>query len=118
MVLLPSIARDSVVSVMRALVTGRPDATNFLLLAAMGTVVSLPFMALWFLLRDLTRFYFHAQHLLHDGHDVFTPRFTLTALRLPLGELDRSAAALDAARIDPANIELLLACGIFLTVES
>lgn len=108
MVLLPAIARDSVVTVMRALLVGRPEATRLLLFAAMGAVLSLPFMALWFLLRDLTRFYFHAQHLLHDGYDVFTPRFTLTGLRLPLGELDESLGLLDAARIDPANIELLV----------
>ena len=108
MVLLPAIARDSVVTIMRALLTGGPEATRLLLLAAMGAVLSLPFMALWFLLRDLTRFYFHAQHLLHDGRDVFAPRFTLTGLRLPIGELNESIGLLEAARIDPVNIELLV----------
>ena len=108
MVLLPAIARDSVVTIMRALLVGGPEATRLLLLAAMGAVLSLPFMALWFLLRDLTRFYFHAQHLLHDGRDVFAPRFTLTGLRLPLGELNESIGLLEAARTDPTNIELLV----------
>ena len=108
MVLLPAIARDSVVVIMRTLVDSGLDATRLLLLVSIVAVLSLPFMSLWFLLRDLTRFYFHAQHLRHEGHDVFTPRFTLTGLRLPLGELDGGMRLLDAARLDPATVELLI----------
>lgn len=109
MVLLPAVERDAVVDVLRSLLTGRIEAAR--MLAALGVVVmlSLPFTALWMVLRDLIHFYFHSNHLHSEHADLFVPRFTLTSLRLPLGELGAtSAAALEGARAEPGTIELLV----------
>ena len=73
MVLLPAIARDSIVSVVRALLTNDLDLTHLCLIGAMVALLALPFAALWLVLRDLTLFYFHAQHVSHDGREAFTP---------------------------------------------
>ena len=53
MVLLPAIARDSIVSVIGALVSGDRDLAHGCLLAAMIALLALPFAALWLVLRDL-----------------------------------------------------------------
>jgi len=109
MVLLPAVERDAVVDVLRSLLTGRIEAAK--LVAALGVVVmlSLPFTALWMVLRDLIHFYFHSNHLHSDQADLFVPRFTLTGLRLPLGELDpASTMELAEARAEPGTIELLV----------
>jgi hypothetical protein len=109
MVLLPAIARDSIVSVIRTLVSGDLDLAHVCLLAAMAALLALPFAALWLVLRDLTLFYFHAQHLAHDGRDVFTPRFTLTGIRLASDELGAAGRAeLTTVRASAANIDLLV----------
>lgn len=109
MVLLPAVARDSVVDVVHTLLAGRLDAVRILLLVAVAASLALPFTAMWLVLRDITRFYFHANHIGVGGHDVFTPRFTLTGLRLPRGELrPGNEAALERARQDPRVVELLV----------
>lgn len=109
MVLLPSVERDSVVQVIRSLLEGDLDVVHLLLVLAMTIVVALPMIALWVVLRDLTRFYFHANHVQVDDGEAFTPRFTLTALRLPADELgSQTTADLDAARDDPRTVELLV----------
>jgi hypothetical protein len=109
MVLLPAVERDSVVSVARALLTGRMDAVHLLLVVGVAASLVLPFTALWLVLRDLTQFYFHANHLRHATGETFTPRFTLTALRLPVDELGEAGrAGLDAARSHARNVELLV----------
>ncbi len=107
-VLLPAIERDSVVVVLRSLFADL-DAVNGLLAAAMLMVLVLPLVALWMLLRELTRFYFHGQHLAGAESTVFVPRFTLTGLRLPSDELRPDAAhALADIRGGPENVELLV----------
>ncbi len=110
MVLLPAIARDAITSVLRALVDSDPTAAHYLLSAATVTVLGLPLLAFVLLLRDLTSFYFHGQHLIGPlGSQVFTPRFTLTGLRLPADELSPAAREdLLAARRSPGTIELLV----------
>jgi hypothetical protein len=109
MVLLPAVSRDSVVDVVHTLLAGRLDAVRVLLLVAVCASLALPFTAMWLVLRDITRFYFHSNHIAGGGRDVFTPRFTLTGLRLPAGELRAgSEAALDRARTDPRAVELLV----------
>lgn len=109
MVLLPAIARDSIVSVVRALLDNDLDAAHLCLIAAMVALLALPFAALWLVLRDLTLFYFHAQHVTHDGQESFTPRFTLTALRLPSDEIDADTrASLHDMRVAPSSVELLV----------
>jgi hypothetical protein len=108
-VLLPAIERDAVTVVLRALVTDL-TWTQAVLVVAMIGVLALPLIALWMLLRELTRFYFHSHHLHNsDGSRVFIPRFTLTGLRVPTDDLDPVAtAALRAAREQPDIYELLV----------
>lgn len=109
MVLLPAITRDSIVSVVRALLSNELDAVHLCLIGAMVALLALPFAALWLVLRDITLFYFHAQHHHHDGQDTFTPRFTLTALRLPADEIDADTrVSLHDMRLLPSTIELLV----------
>lgn len=109
MVLLPAVERDSVVTVVQALLTGRIDAVHLLLVAAVTASLALPFTALWLVLRDLTQFYFHANHLRHATGETFTPRFTLTGLMLPSDELGPAALGhLEADRAAAHNVELLV----------
>jgi len=109
MVLLPPIAKDSIVTVITRLTEGTVDSVRVLLIAAVTLALALPLIAFWLLIRDLTRFYFHGQHLRTGGHNLFLPRFTLTGLRLPAGELGAAATAdLERARNDPATVELLV----------
>jgi hypothetical protein len=110
MVLLPAIARDAITSVLRSLLDADPSVSHYLLSAATVTVLGLPLVAFVLLLRDLTSFYFHGQHLASEGGlPIFTPRFTLTGLRLPSDETaGASRDALIAARNAPENIELLV----------
>lgn len=109
LVLLPAVERDAVEVVLRALLTGPADAVHLLLVAAVVASLAVPFTALWLVLRDLTQFYFHANHIRHESGDAFTPRFTLTGLRLPRDELSPLAAdALDDARVDPEVVKLLV----------
>jgi hypothetical protein len=109
MVLLPAVERDSVVGVVSALLTGRMDAVHLLLVIGVAASLVLPCTALWLVLRDLTQFYFHANHLRHASGETFTPRFTLTGLRLPVDELSEAhRPALNTARTNPRNVELLV----------
>jgi hypothetical protein len=74
-----------------------------------GTVLLVPMVPMWLLFRDLTCFSFDANHFGEPDRELFTPRFTLTSLRLPLDELDAASAAdLERAYRDPRMIELLL----------
>lgn len=110
MVLLPAIERDAVVVVLRHLLSGPARLIDGLLVVAVLASIAVPFVAIGLLLRDLTTFYFHANHLRGaDGRDAFTPRFTLTGLQLPDDELSPSAStALGHARTDPNAVQLLV----------
>ena len=108
LVLLPAIGRDSVVNVLRSLLS----ETTALHTALAGLVVAtlgLTFAVVWLLLYEITRFYFHSNHVTSERGATFTPRFTLTSLHLPADELSPEAtAALVARREDPSNVELLV----------
>ena len=109
MVLLPAIERDAVVDVLRTLMTGPFEISHAIVAAGIGVMLTLPFTVLWMVLRDLIHFYFHSNHVSTATGDVFTPRFTLTGLRLPAGELGpESFADLEAERSLPGTIELLV----------
>lgn len=109
LVVLPVVARDSIAGIIRSLLVGELQWMDGFLVIAMGAVLVAPAMAMWLLLRDLTRFYFYANHFGDTRSETFTPRFTLTSLRLPSDELDgASAADLDRARHDPRMVELLV----------
>lgn len=108
LVVLPVVARDSIAGILRALAIGETTLSDGLLVVMVLAVLGVPGFALWLLFADLTRFYFHANHL-GIGRETFTPRFTLTALRLPGDELGPTAAAqLDRVRHEPWAVELLV----------
>jgi len=109
LVVLPVVARDSVAGVLRSLLIGAVGFVDVTLAVAVLAIVAVPVVALWMLFGELTRFYFHANHLGGDGRDVFTPRFTLTGLHLSSDELGPHAQAqLDVDRSDPRIVELLV----------
>lgn len=109
LVVLPVVARDSVTGVIRALLTGGVDVVDGLVVVSVVAMLAVPATALWLLFADLTRFYFHANHLGTDDEALFTPRFTLTSLRLSSDELGTTAAAdLQSFRSEPRIVELLV----------
>ena len=109
MVLLPAILRDQLLEVLRTLLTSHLSAGHIALASAGSLVLAVPLALLIVFLADLTRFYFHAQHLRGGGVDTFAPRFTLTGLRLPANELSTAAARqLTEARLAPEIVELLV----------
>jgi hypothetical protein len=109
MVLLPALVRDQVTGVLRALLTAPASAPHVLLAVTATVVLGVPLVVLFLLLGDLTRFYFHAQHVPGESQAAFAPRFTLTGLRLPSGDLSAAGEAdLAAARTDTEAIELLV----------
>ena len=89
LVLLPAVERDSFLQVLRSLLAGPIPASRALLAAAVVLSIGLALTVLWFVVVELTRFYFHANHIVHADGEVFTPRFTLTGLRL-IWERNRS----------------------------
>jgi hypothetical protein len=109
MVLLPAMMKDQIAGVAGALMEVDPSPTHVLLAIIASIVLGLPLMVFFLLLGDLTRFYFHAEHVQTGSGTVFAPRFTLTGLRLPAGELSSVAAAgLESARGDRAAVELVV----------
>lgn len=109
LVVLPVLVRDSITGILRSLILADFGAQDFLLVLGVVAVLAVPSVALWLLFRDLIRFYFHANHLDTVEGTHFTPRFTLTGLQLPDGELDDSSTRrLWRFRRDPRMIELLV----------
>ena len=106
MVLLPVVGRDAVVDVARHLLSGSFGLDRVLLgLATLGAW-TVPVLSLLLMLRELTGFYFHANHI----SGTFAPRFTLTGLRLPRDELGPAASkALDRERARVRAVELVVA---------
>lgn len=108
LVVLPVVARDSVTGVLRSLAVGDVSTADVALGVGVVAMLAVPVVALWLLFADLTRFYFHANHL-GGERDLFTPRFTLTGLRLPSDELGSDASGrLADSRRDPRVVELLV----------
>lgn len=110
MVLLPALQRDTVVLVMTTLLGGSVEAADVLLAFSVLMSIVVPMVALALVIRDLTSFYFHANHLGGPGEpSEFAPRFTLTGLRQPAGELSPATQAdLERARRHPSSTELLV----------
>jgi len=109
LVLLPAVERDSVVTVLRALLQADPTPATVLLAVAVVGSLALAIGVLWLVVLELTRFYFHANHIHHDDGEVFTPRFTLTGLRLPVDELGpESRVHYEAAHREPRNLDLIV----------
>lgn len=109
MVLLPAVERDSVLQVLRALLIGPLSWSRGLLALGVITSIVLALIVLWYVLVELTRFYFHANHVDDGGGKSFTPRFTLTGLRIPRDELgEASNAHYAAVHAAPRNVRLLV----------
>ena len=109
LVLLPALGRDAIVGVMRALLGADGTAMHRVIAGIVAVTLTLVLIVVWMLLVEITRFYFHANHLEGRHGTVFAPRFTLTGLRLPAGELgDTATEGLATARRDPAQTELLV----------
>ncbi|MEQ1700374.1 MAG: hypothetical protein ABMA25_09700 [Ilumatobacteraceae bacterium] len=93
LVLLPALERDAVLQVLRALLAGPVSWSRALLTVAVLLSIALALVVLWLVVIELTRFYFHANHVVHADGEVFTPRFTLTGLRIPADEFDGATNA-------------------------
>jgi hypothetical protein len=110
LVLLPALERDSVVQVLRTLLVGPISWSRGLLAIGVTSAVLLALVAFWLLVLELTRFYFHSNHIRNDDGEFFTPRFTLTGIRLPTDELSpRTDQSFEAMHGSPDNVELLVA---------
>jgi hypothetical protein len=111
LVLLPALERDSVMQVLRSLLAGPVTWSRGLLAVCALASIGLALTVFWMLVLELTRFYFHSNHIrTDDGSGIFATRFTLTGLRLPDDELSPAvAAAYEASHSSPANVELLVA---------
>lgn len=109
LVLLPALERDAVLQVLRALLAGPVSWSRGLLMIAVALSIVLALVVLWLVVIELTRFYFHANHVVHADGEVFTPRFTLTGLRMPIDEFDDATnAAYEAVHRAPATVGLLV----------
>jgi hypothetical protein len=103
------VERDSVVSVLRALLQGPVSWSRGLLAGAIAVAIALAITVLWLLVVELTRFYFHANHVQHGRTEVFTPRFTLTGLRIPSDEFGpETDAEYEAVHGQEATVRLLV----------
>ncbi|HAP75901.1 MAG TPA: hypothetical protein DCR14_07435, partial [Acidimicrobiaceae bacterium] len=109
LVLLPAVERDAVLQVMRSLLAGPVSWSRGLLAAAVALSIFLALAVLWLLIIELTRFYFHANHVVQDDREVFTPRFTLTGLRIPTDEFGAGTNA-EYGRVHdaPESVQLLV----------
>jgi hypothetical protein len=110
LVLLPAVERDSVVLVLRTLLVGPISWSRGLLATGVVLSIALALAVVWLLVLELTRFYFHSNHIRRSPGDSFAPRFTLTGLRLSSDELSPAAdQRYEAGHRSPNNIELLVA---------
>ena len=109
LVLLPAVERDAVLQVLRSLLVGSLTWSRALLVVAVVLSIALALAVLWLVIIELTRFYFHANHVVHEGGEVFTPRFTLTGLRLPTDELSPEVnRAYDDMHVADRTVRLLV----------
>lgn len=67
LVLLPALQRDAIQSVLRSLLSARTTAQTVLLTATVVLSIGLALALLWLVVKQLTQFYFHANHISHHG---------------------------------------------------
>lgn len=109
LVLLPAVERDAVLQVMRSLLVGPVSWSRGLLAVAVALSIFLALAVLWLVVVELTRFYFHSNHVVMGDREVFTPRFTLTGLRIPSDEYGPATdAAYRAVHESDASVRLLV----------
>lgn len=109
LVLLPAVERDAVLQVLRSLLVGPVSWSRGLLAAAVTLSIVLAIVVLWLVIIELTRFYFHANHVVHADGEVFTPRFTLTGVRMATDEFGpETNAAYEQVHSAEATVRLLV----------
>lgn len=109
LVLLPALGRDAIVEVVAVLLGPPATPARMLLAAATLTVLAVILAVIWLLLIELARFSFFSNHLQSERGETFTPRFTLTSLRLPNDEMSEAGLqVLETERADPQAISLLV----------
>ncbi len=109
LVLLPALGRDAIVNVLQALIGSEDNQLHWFLIIAVLATLSLSLVVVWLLFVEITRFFFHSNHLVSERGTTFTPRFTLTSLRLPIDDLSSNAQReLSERREDERNIDLLV----------
>lgn len=109
LVLLPALGRDAIVNVLQALIGSEDNQLHWFLVFAVIATLSLSLVVVWLLFVEITRFFFHSNHLVSERGTTFTPRFTLTSLRLPIDDLSAHAQQeLSVRREDERNIDLLV----------
>lgn len=109
LVMLPAVSRDTVVTVLQGLLADGAGPMSWSLAAMAVSTLALALVMIWLLLKELARFYFHSNHVTSESGTTFTPRFTLTTLRLPRDELGTAGTELiERLRSDPDHIELLV----------
>ena len=107
--LLPAVERDAVLEVLRALLAGPVSWSRGLLAASVAPSIALALVVLWLVIVELTRFYFHANHVVHADGEVFTPRFTLTGVRMATDEFDADTnAAYEEVHAAERTVRLLV----------
>ena len=109
LILLPAVARDSIVTVIHALLNSPRTFSNVLLILTMSLEVTLVLVLIWLVMHQLTMFYFHTNHIKSDSNENFVPRFTLTSHRLPLDEIGPEATVeYNHLRQQQHNISLIV----------
>jgi hypothetical protein len=109
LVLLPALGRDAIVNVLQQLVSADGTQLHWFLASAVVATLCLSLVVVWLLFVEITRFFFHSNHLVSERGTTFTPRFTLTSLKLPTDDLSVSAQQeLSSRRADERNIDLLV----------
>lgn len=109
LVLLPAVERDAVLQVLRSLLSGTLTWSRGMLVVAVAISIVLALVVLLLVVVELTSFYFHSNHVQHADGEVFTPRFTLTGLRLPGDELGPAAnEAYETVHGSDAAVHLLV----------
>jgi len=108
LVLLPALSRDAIVNVASQLIASERAVSDILLTVCVGLVLFSALVVIWLLLVELTRFYFHSNHLSSGNGQAFTTRFALSSLRVPSDELSTiSQNKLEEIRRQPAVLEHL-----------
>jgi len=108
LVLLPALGRDAIVNVVRQLLTSELALSKILLTLCVGLVLFSVLIVIWLLLVELTRFFFHANHLGSGVDTTFTTRFALSSIRVPSDELSLNGRdKLQGIRRQPAVLEQL-----------
>lgn len=109
LVLLPTLSREALVTVARALLSLERTLTSTLLLVGVAGVLAAMVAVIWLLLFELTQFYYHSAELSVSGRTSFSPHLALSSLRIATDEVSPQAAIrLGSGRDDVDSIGLIV----------